>query len=206
MWLLVGQNKLFRYYYYFAYTLHLIKRHLSPETRLTKTLECIFVRRKKRRQIQNTKDNKNKLSGDVDAAGCSEAVCKICTILSLLYDVKLCSRFLCTVKMYAAWNRVKSAGIAGCRCLHWPSKRQLYWSWFYLSSVCLSRCLLKAFHCMHVWGQEGLAALKPCESHTNNAILCLLPTARFSSEIRLESIQHLQPVTHIHCSHMMGCQ
>lgn len=101
------------------------------------------------------KANKNKQSGTCRRSRMfsSEAACKICTILSLLYDVKRCSRFPCTstrcTKPKIVWNL---PGIAGCRCLLWPYNRQLYWSWFYLSSVCLSKCLLKAFHCLHVLG------------------------------------------------------
>lgn len=68
----------------------------------------------------------------------------------------------------------------------------------FMSSLCDFReAFLKALYCPCVWSREGLAALKPCESCTNNAILCLPSTAYFASEIRLESIRHLQQVTHI---------
>lgn len=36
------------------------------------------------------------------------------------------------------------------------------------------RVFLKALFCAGVWGQPGWAVLKPCESHANNAALCLL--------------------------------
>lgn len=60
----------------------------------------------------------------------------------------------------------------------------------FIYSLCdFGEAFLKALYCPCVWSREGLAALKPCESCTNNAILCLLSTASFASEIRLESIK-----------------
>lgn len=61
--------------------------------------------------------------------------------------------------------------------------------------------------CMFFGARKVLAAPKPCESLANNVILCLLPHHSLLLRIRLESIRHLQPVTHIWYSHMMmGCQ
>lgn len=45
---------------------------------------------------------------------------------------------------------------------------------------------LNALFCTCVWGQPGPLALKPCDSHANNAALCLL---------LLDSVWHLQQVS-----------
>lgn len=46
----------------------------------------------------------------------------------------------------------------------------------FISSPCVFQDAFKKPPIVCVlWGQEGPAALKPYESHTNNAILCLLP-------------------------------
>lgn len=47
----------------------------------------------------------------------------------------------------------------------------------FISSVSFKASFKSALLSVCFWGQEGLAALKPCESHANNVILCLLSTA-----------------------------
>lgn len=105
-------------------------------------------------------------------------------------------------------NSVESMWFAGCRFLHGNKKWQLkaYCSYFfYYYLICVFQKLFwKALCCPCIQGQEGLAAMKKCESHTNNAILCLLFTTSCASEMRLGSISCLQRVTHI--SHtVLGC-